>query len=180
MKHKTMVRSGLIPGLLLFLICFVASDTRVSATDTCTNAVFMPVFTALQAKTQVPLRLPSVLAGEYDVALYSKVHAVGPTHYLVRIGQNCERSYCPYGAVSGRKISTRTNRPRGGVVELAGGVRGYFIDGSKRLTDSTITWDEGEYRYTISIYAAEPTALINIANSARACNRSESPASAGG
>jgi hypothetical protein len=75
-----------------------------------------------------------------------------------------------YGSVSGMKISDQTSRPRGKVVELAGGVTGYLADGSKTSKNSTITWDEGQYRYSIAIYAAEPEALVKVVNSALSCD----------
>ena len=81
-----------------------------------------------------------------------------------------ERSYCPYGTVSGAKIQERTGHPAGKAVELAGGVTGYLADGSKTSKNSTITWDEGAYRYSIAIYAAEPAAIIKVANSALSCD----------
>jgi hypothetical protein len=60
-------------------------------------------------------------------------------------------------------------RPRGEAVELVGGIRGYLTDGSENLRDSIVTWDEGQYRYVIAIYAAEPAAIIKVANSALSC-----------
>jgi hypothetical protein len=168
-KKKTTVSPGLFAAAMLQSI-FIWSSTTVLATAPCTNAVFTPVFVQLQTKTKVPLRLPAILADDYDAALYAEVGAISPTRYVVRIGQNCERGYCAYGKVSGTKISRRTGRPNGRSIKLAGGVMGRLIDGSKRLTDSILTWDEGGYRYAISIYASEPTALIRIVNSALTCD----------
>lgn len=165
MNKKTMVRSFVLIPVVLMLL-FVTGPSRVSATETCTNPVFASVLASLQAKTSVPLRLPLVVGDEYDAALYAEVVWVSRTRYVVRIGQNCERSYCPYGTVSGMMISRRTERPLGKAVELADGSTGYITDGSKTLKDSVITWDQGQYRYTIAIYAAEPSVLIKIANSA--------------
>ena len=143
----------------------------VTATaDTCANSIFSPALAALRAGTRIPLRLPLVVGGAYDEALYAQVGWVSRTRYLVRIGQNCERSYCPYGTVSGAKISRRTPRLRGEVVELVGGVRGYLTDGSAKLKDSIVMWDEGQYRYAIAIYAAEPAAIVKVANSALSCD----------
>jgi len=169
-NQKTMIRFGLIPAVVMLAIFVGSSSRSVSAIDTCANPVFTPVLTSLRTSTRVPLRLPLVLADEYDAALYAQVRTVSPRRYLVRIGQNCERGYCPYGTVSGTKISKRTGRPRGIVVELAGGVTGHLTDGSKRLQNSIITWDQGQYRYEIAIYAAEPTAMIKVANSALSCD----------
>jgi hypothetical protein len=61
-------------------------------------------------------------------------------------------------------------RPHGRAVELSGAITGYLTDGSRKLKDSTITWDQGAYRYSISVYAKEPEAMIRIANSALTCN----------
>ncbi|MDT4969514.1 MAG: hypothetical protein QOJ64_4251 [Acidobacteriota bacterium] len=136
----------------------------------CANPIFSSVIKPLQSKTRVPLRLPAIMGGDYDAALYARVGSVSRDHYLVRIGQNCERSYCPYGRVSGTKLSNSKMRPHGRAVELSGAITGYLTDGSRKLKDSTITWDQGAYRYSISVYAKEPEAMIRIANSALTCN----------
>lgn len=136
----------------------------------CANPIFSPVMMRLQSTTRIPLRLPAVVGDDYDAALYARVGSVSRNHYLVRIGQNCERSYCPYGTVSGTRLSSSKRRPRGRHVELSGGITGYLADGSRRLKDSTISWDRGKYRYSISVYAKEPEAMIRIANSALSCD----------
>jgi hypothetical protein len=152
------------------LLLAVPSNRSAAAIDTCANPVFTPVLASLRSRTRVPLRLPLVVGDSYDVALYAEVSSTSSTRYLVRIGQNCERGYCPYGTVSGTKITRRTGRPRGNVVELANGVTGRLTDGSKTLKNSVITWDQGQYRYEIAIYAAEPAAMIKVANSALSCD----------
>jgi hypothetical protein len=169
-NKKTMVRSVvLIPAILMMSLLVGPPGRPVAATGTCANSIFGPTLASLRAGTQIPLRLPLVVGGAYDEALYAEVGWVSRTRYMVRIGQNCERSYCPYGTVSGAKISKRTPRPRGQAVELIGGVRGYLTDGSENLRDSIVTWDEGQYRYAVAIYAAEPAAIIKVANSALSC-----------
>ena len=108
--------------------------------------------------------------GDYDAALYASSDRVSRDRYLIRIGQNCERSYCPYGIISGTRISKRTRPLRGKVVELAGGIKGRLIDGSVNLKNSTIAWNQGRYRYVISIYARKPADMLKIANSALSCD----------
>jgi hypothetical protein len=169
-KRRVSRALTLIPALFMLALCAAPAFSSMAATETCANPIFGPVLASLQAGTNVPLRLPSVVGGEYDATLYADVSWIGSTRYVVRIGQHCERSYCPYGAVSGMKITEQASRPRGKVVELAGGVKGYLTDGSKALNNSTITWDEGQYRYSIAIYAAEPEALIKVVNSALSCD----------
>lgn len=157
----------------MVIVSFVAGRPGgpTAAAQTCANSIFAQLLPSLRSGTQVPLRLPAVVGGEYDEALYTQVGLISRTRYLVRIGQNCERSYCPYGSVSGTEISKRAPRPRGKSVGLAGGVRGYLFDGSKQLRNSIVTWDEGQYRYAIALYAAEPADLIKVANSALSCAR---------
>jgi hypothetical protein len=169
--RKTTVRVLLlIPALIMVLIFCGPSVRGAAITDTCINPIFASVLTMLRAGTSVKLRLPAVVGEAYDAALYAEVASVNRTRYVVRIGQHCERGYCPYGVVSGMKISGRRPRPHGSVVELTGGINARIIDGSKRLKNSKITWEQGRYRYEISIYAAEPAVLIKIANSALSCD----------
>jgi hypothetical protein len=170
-NRKTIIRSlVLIPGVVMLTIFAGGAGRSVAATDACTNPIFAKVLASLRAKTRVPLRLPHVVGDGYDAALYAKIGWVSPTSYVIRIGQNCERSYCPYGTVSGTKLSKRTLRHRGNIVELAGGITGRLTDGSKTLKNSIITWDQGQYRYAIAIYAAAPEAMIKVANSALSCD----------
>lgn len=172
MNNRPTARAlALIPAIFMLALFIAPATSSMAATDTsCANPIFAPVIAALQAGTSVPLRLPSVVGGEYDAALFTDVSWVGTTRYVVRIGQHCERSYCPYGTVMGMKISEQASHPRGKVIELAGTVKGYLTDGSKASNNSTITWDEGQYRYSIAIYAAEPEALIKVVNSALSCD----------
>jgi hypothetical protein len=170
-NRKTRIRALLlILVVIVWSVFAVTASVSVAATDTCAGSVFGPVLASLRAGTSVPLRLPLVVGDAPDEALYAEVIGVSPTRYAVRIGQYCERSYCPYGRVSGTKINRRTLRPRGRAVELTGGVAAYLIDGSKTLKDSTVTWAQGQYRYEIAIYAAEPAVLIKAANSALSCD----------
>jgi hypothetical protein len=171
MNKGTMFRLLVIIPVMIMLPVFAGPPrSSVAATDACANPLFAPMLVSLRARTRVPLRLPLFVGGEYDAALYAEVGSVSSTRYVIRIGQNCERSYCPYGTVSGTKISKRTLRAHGRAIELAGGAIGYLTDGSKTLKDSVITWDQGRYRYAIAIYAAEPEAMVKIANSALSCD----------
>jgi hypothetical protein len=160
----------LIPGVVMLTIFTGGASRSVAATDACTNPIFAPVLASLRAGTRVPLRLPHVVGDASDAALYAQIGWVSRTSYVISIGQNCERSYCPYGTVSGKKLSKRTHLPRGKVVELAAGIKGHLTDGSKTLKNSIITWDQGQYRYAIAIYAAAPEAMIKVANSALSCD----------
>jgi len=160
----------LITGVVILSVFAGPATGSLAAPEACTNPIFASLLESLKSKTSVPLRLPLVVGGDYDAALYADVGWVGNARYVVRIGQQCERSYCPYGTVSGAKISERAGRPAGKAVELSGGVTGYLADGSKTSKNSTITWDEEQYRYSITIYAAEPSALVKVANSALSCD----------
>jgi hypothetical protein len=169
-NKKRRVRSVLLIFIVILLSAFGGTSSgSVAAIDTCASPVFQPVLASLRAGTSVPLRLPLVVGDASDAALYAEVVGVSRTRYMVRLGQYCERSYCPYGRVSGMKISGRTLRPRGRFVELTSGVAAYLRDGSKTLKDSTITWEQGQYRYEIALYAAKPAVLIEAANSALSC-----------
>lgn len=167
---KKVVRAFVLISAVFALPAFAMQPGRaVAAAEACANSIFTSVLESLKAKTSVPLRLPRIVADDYDAALYTEVGWASRTRYTVKIGQNCERSYCAFGTVSGMKISAQTARPKGSAVNLSGGITGYLTDGSKKSKDSIITWDEGEYRYAITLYAAEPVDIIKVANSALSC-----------
>jgi hypothetical protein len=57
-----------------------------AATDACANSIFGPALASLRAGTRIPIRLPLVVGGAYDEALYAQVGRVSRTRYVVRIG----------------------------------------------------------------------------------------------
>ena len=99
---KTVVRSlVLVLALVILSVLAGLGAGPVAAADACPNSIFASVLESLKAKTSVPLRLPLVVADDYDAALYTEIGWASSARYVVKIGQNCERSYCPFGTVSG-------------------------------------------------------------------------------
>jgi hypothetical protein len=65
-------------------------------------------------------------------------------------------------------LAPGSKRPNGKPVKLERGITGYFIDAKcdRVCNDSTLTWQQGGYRYTVSIKAADVDTLRKVANSA--------------
>jgi hypothetical protein len=135
-------------------------------------SVFAPILQSLQAKTKVPLRLPGYLATENEThALYAIVESASVLGYEIQLAfsEDCSGgNVCHYGIVSGRAIGTKVNRPKGEKVPLANGLTGYFVDATCGATcsDSTLTWDQGGFRYTVGLKAEKLDTVKKVAESA--------------
>lgn len=135
------------------------------------NPVFKPVLSELQRKTMVPIRLPAYLGNEKEP---SKLHAIvqtsTATQYEILLGfaEDCDGgNYCRWGVVSGKKGRTECSG-RGTPVILANNRKGYFINATcgAVCSDSTLSWEQDGYCYTVGIKAAKIETLIKVANSA--------------
>ena len=135
-------------------------------------SVFETVLPSLKAKTKVPLRLPVYLATENESnQLYAIIESASPSEYEIQLAftQNCSGgNVCHYGMVSGRAVGPKGSRPKGKEVSLTNGLSGYFIDATcgAVCSDSTLTWDEGGFRYTVGLKAEKVETLKKAAESA--------------
>ena len=136
------------------------------------RAVFEPVLTELKQKTRVPLRLPTYLATEEETnPLYAIIETATVRRYVLQLAftKTCGGgTACRYGMVSGQAVEGRARREKGRAVSLAHGITGYFVDAQcgANCSDSTLTWVQDGYRYTVGIKAEKVETLIKVANSA--------------
>jgi hypothetical protein len=136
------------------------------------TSVFDPVIGSLRGKTKVPLRLPTYLATEKEAySLYAIVELVSQSAYKVQLAftQDCTGgNVCHYGQVSGRVVKAGEGRPKGEIISLTNGLIGYFTDATcgAVCSDSTVTWDEAGYRYTVGLKAEKLDTLKKVAESA--------------
>lgn len=136
------------------------------------SSVFDAVLPILRAKTDVPLRLPRYLATENETSpLYANVASASPSKYEIELGFTPDCSggnVCHYGQVAGRRIKAGEGHARGKSIRLATGIIGYFVDATCGATcsDSTLTWDENGYRYTVALKAEKLETLKKVAESA--------------
>jgi len=136
------------------------------------KTVFQSVLPSLSKKTRVPLRLPTYLATETETnRLYAIVESATPARYGVQLAFDPEcngGNACRYGFVAGQVVASSARRLKGKAVKLAKGITGYFIDAKcgANCTDSTLSWKQDGYRYTVGLKAAKIETLTKIANSA--------------
>src|SRR6185436_2515259 len=119
------------------------------------RTVLEAVRPALEKGTKVPLRLPTYFSTEGEDQLYAQVESATAKAYsvLIDFDPECHGSTaCHFGEISGKAIANGARPPRGKPVKLAKKTTGYFVDGpcGASCSDSTLTWDEGGYRYTVA------------------------------
>jgi hypothetical protein len=135
------------------------------------NPVFVPILPLLRQRTHVPLRLPTYLAAEGEGRqLYAIVEQVTFSRYEIQLAftKDCTGgNACRYGMISGH-VAKGARRVKGKVVRLDRGIVGRFVDAvcGAVCSDSTLTWDQDGYRYTVGIKAADMGTLMKVANSA--------------
>jgi hypothetical protein len=138
------------------------------------SIVFDPIKATLQTKTKVPIRLPTYLATENEShPIYAIIESASARSYEIQLAftQDCSRgNVCHFGIVSGRDIGVNEDQPKGETVSLANGLTGYFVDATcgAVCSDSTLTWDEGGFRYTVGLKAEKLHTLKKVAESATA------------
>ena len=164
---------SLFLAFALFTPAQVHSDLKaITQQSTAVNSIFKPVLPILQKKTRVPLRLPTYLATEgEEYPLHAIVEVATPTHYELQLAftPDCTGgTACRYGTISGQAIRPSAKRLRGKTVKLAQGITGYFVDATcgANCSDSTLSWNQDGYRYTVGIKAEKMGTLIKVADSA--------------
>lgn len=155
---------GLVGGTKEILI-----DVANSAIDD----VFGDVRPLLLQKTRVPLRLPSYLpySGFKEQPLYAVLEVAEPSRYEIQLAwdANClGGNACHEGTVRGSANPlVEKDGPRLPVT-LEGGIKGYFIDAEcgAHCDDSSVSWKEGGFYYSIGGKAERKSTLIRMADSA--------------
>ncbi len=135
------------------------------------SSVFAPILPTLERTTRVALRLPTYLAKEDEqhplLQSFKLQHARAMKFSWLLRKTSQAGNACRYGTVSGRRVGSG-GRVRGRPVSLAQGVRGCFVNATcgAVCSDSTLTWDQDGFRYTVGIKAEKLETLIKVANSA--------------
>ena len=130
------------------------------------------IWLRVQPLTRVPLRLPSYLPTESERhELFAIIESASASAYKIQLAftQNCSGgNVCHYGTLTGRAMSKPQPSPQGKPVSLVRGLTAYFVDANCDATcpDSTLTWDENSYRYTVGLKAEKLETLKKVAESA--------------
>ncbi len=154
------------------------------------HQIFRPALSQLQAKTRVPLVLPTYVPQE-DYSLHVTINTAESERYELTIGatEDCSGgNYCRYGTVSGQRITSSTpsieeeyaflNDPqyqpserspeKMGRVTLVNGIKGYFIPYvcGANCDDSKMIWEQNGYRYLVGLKSEKKRTVVEMANSA--------------
>jgi len=132
-----------------------------------------PILAKLSSGTAVPLRLPSYIPFSSDPKnpVYSSLSYLSESSYEVELSwsQDCSGgNSCHLGTIRGSKGSDE-QQSGGSLVWLRPGLKGHFtpaVCGGAGCTDSTISWSEGGFVYSMSIKAGKETYLAKMARSA--------------
>lgn len=151
--------------LFFCLLALVSSCQEVVAAP---NPTFASIIQKLSSKTQVPLLLPGFIPESEGSQVYATVSGVKRSQYEINLAftEDCnDATACRLGMMAGKVKPAGT--PEGTSVVLAGSRKGYFVDATcgASCSDSTLTWDQSGYRYTVGIKAGKLDSLIKMANS---------------
>ncbi len=133
--------------------------------------VFQPIIPTLKTKTKVPLRLPSDIPDVDDsLPLYAVIETANSSSYSLILGYTPDcggGNACRLGSLSGEAIGNKRQPLTGKRVKLTQNRTGYFIEATcgANCSDSILTWQEGNYRYTVGIKAGDLKSLTKMANS---------------
>ncbi len=137
-----------------------------------THAIFQPILTDLQQKTQLPIRLPTyVPETDESIPVYARLETVTPSRYQIMLAftEDCTGgTACRLGAISGEIISPQHTPLTGEKVAVAEGLIGYLTPSICRAncSDAILTWEQEGVRYTVALKAGKIEQLTRMANSA--------------
>ncbi len=138
---------------------------------------YAPILPALR-RTRVPLCLLSdVGVMSPGLHIYATIlsgpgiNAVTPTSYEIELGYtpNCNSATaCRLGTLQGTLVALGAPRPTGRALRLAEGLTGYYTPFACGAScgDATITWDQGDARYTVGLKAGQEPVVARMADSA--------------
>lgn len=149
-----------------------ATPTAPQASNPTPSPVFRSLFPALKDQTKVPILLPTyVPEAEQPDRVYAILEEADAGKYqiLLAFTEDCRGgTACRLGGVSGEVATPRAAVVSGKAVTLSNGIVGDFVDAKcgANCSDSTLTWDQDGYRYTMAIKAGKEATLVKMANSA--------------
>jgi hypothetical protein len=158
------------------------------------SRIFDPIRPQLK-KQKVPVKLPTyipVLGKQFGNAANQPIYATisGQTKpgYSIVLGysQGCSGgNACRYGTVTGQpkprqsiektyafirdpQFKGRKSPEAMAPVRLASGLQGWFIPWTcgVNCADAEVVWDQGAYRYLVSVKQGDKASLVQMANSA--------------
>lgn len=169
--HSFIVSMKVIIFIALILLLQLGNLSAEEKINSHVTDLYKPILSQLQQKTKVPLKLPNDWAAEEESnPLYAILEKAEPNSYEIQVAftPDCGGgTACHYGSLFGKQKSLSDKKLKGTPVKLANGKEGYFQDAvcKANCSDSTLTWDEGNYRYTITFKAGSVRTLTRIVNS---------------
>lgn len=139
------------------------------------NPAFKSIVSTLQSKTKVPVLLPSFIPQTgpgTPVYIETIAHRSYYEIHLAYAQDYQQSTACNLGNIKGELTSgviiapdERELPPQ--IITLKSGTKAYFFDATcgASCSNSDLIWDQGGYRYTVSIKAAKLKSLVDMANS---------------
>ncbi len=151
-----------------------AKIQEVSGTNGSTAKVlplFQPLLAPLKQKTPLQIILPTSIEIPASLKLYAYIEKADPSSYFIELdfAPDCKGSTaCRYGSLAGEVVGLNPQPLKGQKIPLVGGVTGYFTEATCGAScgDATLSWEQGNIRYTVGSKAAKLDTLVKIANSA--------------
>jgi len=135
------------------------------------HPAFQPILANLKSRTQVAILLPTVIPDIETSQIYATLSSANATSYQIEIGFSADcngATVCRVGSVLAETVKPNSPPNKGSSVALANGTSGYFVDFAcgASCSDSTLTWNQANVRYTVTMKAAKIETLVKMANSA--------------
>lgn len=133
--------------------------------------LFQPILASLKQKTPLQIALPTSIEIPAPLKLYAYIEKADTSSYFIELdfAPDCKGStVCRYGSLAGEVVGLNPQPLKGQKVPLVGGVTGYFTEATCGAScgDATLSWEQGNVRYTVGSKAAKLDTLVKIANSA--------------
>ena len=146
-------------------------SSKNAATPSKPNIIFNEMIPQLLQKTRVPLRLPQYVPYTDEKGLYAILEVAQPDAYSIQLAwaKDCEGgNACHVGYIGGSKTRSQPGDRPEVPVSLTGGIKGSFVgfDCGAHCDDASISWNEGEFYYEISLKAGDKETLIRMVNTA--------------
>ena len=160
-------------SLTLVSLALLSPSLVCAMPTTAPDAVFTPILPKLKA-TKVPVLLPGDTNREGELGKaespYASIEDISSSRYEVELGYgpDCNGGgACHIGTITGEKLTPKSPKLKGKKIKLATGQTAYFVDATcgANCSDSTLSWDLGNFRYTVAMKAEKPEILTRIANS---------------
>lgn len=149
-----------------------SSPVKILPTQSNPSPIFSSIHSVLQAKTKLPIRLPTYIPeSDGPNPIYALLESATASNYEIVLAftKDCTGgNACRLGGIAAEAITAKSPPHTGEAVSLANGILGYFTNATcgANCSDSTLTWEQNGVRYTVAIKAGKVTTLVKMANSA--------------